>query len=440
MSDGLGRRAAERLASSGLCTMAPGMTSDEFDEVQNRFRFRFNDDHREMLSTGLPTGPSWPDWRAGDHTELIQHLGLPARGILRADRGGETVESSRIARAPRMIPIFGYAFTPEGPGRPGAAVWSIRAGRARRAADDLVQFVDLQLGRTVTASPPTPGDRLPFWDDYAENPEPIVHTLGDLPVPPFPPDRPPAPLAPARPPRDPGAHFAARGVELGPLTRHDDVLAHRGPLWTAAVAPERAAATWRAARAHYPETGLWPALFTDRTWHRIGDDGISDHTPVLAAELNGAAWLSEEYRRRVEAGPLPRGWEPWTPREADWESEWSLIHDVRRFTQLALVPTPAPWLVPGLLQWSGAVNYDVLGAEHASVLRRWAGRWGAELVALDDETAILRVGSPPTLDGDALQAAVEAYLYCPDSVDTGPDGVDALAPSLTGALWMFWWD
>lgn len=420
--------------------MTPGLTDEELDAVERRFGFRFNDHHRELLSVGLPTGPSWPDWRHDDEMVLRSHLGVPARTLMR----DTSVESSEIARAPRMIPVFGYAFTPEGPGRPDAAVWALGTGASGpmyRAADDLAQFVDLQLGRTVTVSPPV--ERLPFWDDLADGVEPGVDTpadLGDVRVPPFPPDRPPATTPAARPPRDPGDYFAARGVELGPLTRHDNVLAHRAPLWTTAVAPERAAATWETVRGHFSESGLWPVLITDRTWYRIGADGVPDDVPVLAAELNGAAWLSEEYQRRYADDPLPRGWEPWTARSAPWESEWAGVYDVARFVHLALVPTPAHWLVPGLLQWSGAVNYDVLGVEHASVLRRWAGRWGTELLALDDETAVLRVADPPTLDDGALEAAVEAYLYCPDAIDTNPDGVDALAPSLTRSLWVFWWD
>jgi hypothetical protein len=77
---------------------------------------------------------------------------------------------------------------------------------------------------------------------------------------------------------------------------------------------------------------------------------------------------------------------------------------------------------------------------HAAVLRRWSRRWGAELVALDHETATLRMASPPSFGAEALEAAAEAYLYCRDSFDTNPDGVDALAPCLIRQMWSFWWD
>lgn len=459
VSPGAGARASAALAapaSKGLCTMTAGLTEAELRAVEARFEFRFNDDHREFLAAGLPTGPSWPDWRNGDEMTLRAHLGLPARHILievqteglwrhtwgeRPARGGERNVSAKLAAAPRMVPLYGYGFTAADPS--DGAVWWIEGGQARRAANDLEDFVRLQQGQPVSVD--VPADRLPFWDDFAEDPEVVTAKLPDLPVPPFPADPVPSSAPTAQPPRDPGRAFADLGVDLPELTRHDDVLAHRAPMWTVPVVPGMGAAkSWEAVRHHFPTTGLWPVLITERMWHRVGDDGISDREPVLAAQLDGAAWLSAEYARRTAGGaPLPRGWEPWTPSRAHWIVEWSRTYDVERYDRLALIPTPAPWLVPGLLQWSGAVNYDVLGLEHASVLRRWAGRWGAELLALDDETASLRMSSPPTLDGpapDALEAAVEAYLYCPDAIDVNPDGVDALAPLLTGPVWTFWWD
>lgn len=454
---GSGAAASALLAESGLCTMTPGLTKAEFTAVERRFGFSFNADHREFLTAGLPVGPSWPYWRNGDAIELHSHLGVPARHILGkvrteglwrhtwgdrplGDDAALGVANERVARAPRMVPIFGYAFTPAAP-EDAAGVWSIEGGRARRAADDLMAFVRLQTGHAVRASPPSGGGRLAFWDDFAENPELVAPGLPNLTVPPFPADPPLREPAAVLPPRDPAGFFADHGVDLGPLTRHDDVLAHRAPMWTAPVTPGYPALeTWVSLRDLFPSTGLWPVLITERVWHRSGADGVPDREPVLGAHLDGAAWLSAEYERRTDEEPLPRGWEPWSPTSMSWKVAWSRISRVERYDRIALVPTPAHWYVPGLLQWTGALNYDVLGTAHASVLRRWSVRWGAELLALDDETADLRVTSPPSLGPEALEAAVEAYLYCPDSIDVHPDGVDALAPFMIRELWSFWWD
>ena len=74
------------------------------------------------------------------------------------------------------------------------------------------------------------------------------------------------------------------------------------------------------------------------------------------------------------------------------------------------------------------------------MLRRWFGRWGAELVGLEDESMTLRVEHPPAAGPAALQAAFEMYLYCPDSVEQGADSVDALARMTNRRLWYLWWD
>jgi hypothetical protein len=449
------------LAKSGSCTVTPGLTDDELAVIESRFGFVFNDDHRAFLAAGLPIGPSWPDWRGADEMVLRSHLGTPVRHIMGAvtndglwrsswgvqghQRHSVSVASRLLAEAPRMIPVYGYGFTPAGPGRAGAAVWSIEGGDAHRAATNLLDFARQASGQAAAVPAPDPADRLPFWDDFAEDPEPETSGLPNLTVPPFPADPPILASPVALPPRDPGAHFAAIGVELPELTRHDDLLTHGAPMWTARVSPGYPAVeSWEAVRAHFDTTGLWPLLITERTWHRIGGpdgDGVPDDQPILTAQLDGAAWLSAEYARRTKDEPMPRGWEPFTPTGMNWKVGWARHHDDdKRYDTLALIPTPAHWLVPGLLQWSGAVNYDVGARQHASILRRWTGRWGAELVALDDETAAIRMSRPPAWGAESLEAAVEAYLYCPDAIDTHPDGVDALAPYLIRPLWTFWWD
>lgn len=268
-----------------------------------------------------------------------------------------------------MVPVYGYAFTPEGPGRPGAAVWSIEGGAARRATDDLVAFVRLQTGQRVTPSEPEVPQRLSFWDDFSDDPELEEEELPNLTVPPFPADPPASEAAAVPPPRDPGARFAELGVELAQLTRHDDVLAHRAPLWTAPVVPGRPALqTWAALRDHFPTTGLWPVLITTRTWHRIGDDGVPDTVPVLTAQLDGAAWLSAEYARCTADAPLPRGWEPFTPTGVDWQVAWSRTYQVERYDHVALVPTPAQLLRTrtAALVWSGQLQRPRRGARRGA--------------------------------------------------------------------------
>lgn len=459
---GVGAAASAILAASGVCRMRPGLTDDEITTVERRLQIRFSADHRDFLAAGLPHGPSWPNWRDGDEMELRSHLGVPQRGLMQAFTRGfwppawgpqpsapaAQHEAHRlVATAPRMLPVYGYAFLVAGSEQPGTPVWSID-GAEVRLLGDLAEFIELFCARR--AAPEQPWESaaaIGFWRDLLPNAPQRGADDADHPplgVPPFPPD--PVVAAPqaVAPPPQPAEVFAAQGVLLANLTRHDGVLALGVPMWTAATEPGAAAATlWASVRTLFPQTGLWPVLITERTWSRIGeepDDPIA--ATLLSTEFDGAGWFADRYADHLADEPIPRSAaEALPPGEPpDWRSDWGHIYDGHRYTQLALVPAPAHWYVPGLLDWSGAANYDVGGADHATVLRRWSSRWAVELVALDDETMTLRVGDPPTDSSSALECAVEVYLYCPDTLDPHPDGVDVLAPSLTRRLWSFWWD
>ncbi|OHV06517.1 DUF4253 domain-containing protein [Mycobacterium talmoniae] len=456
----LGTAAAAILAASRRWPILPGLTDAELAAIESRFRIRFSADHRAFLGAGLPSGPSWPDWRAGDEMLLRQHLGLPARSLLQAvERDGfwhpgwgarplgeaaVSRASEVIATAPRLLPVYGHAFMAGDSDAPGAPVWSID-GAAVRLLGDLREFIELLC--TQRAAPEVPWESaaaVEFWRELLPNaPQPDPEYFPPLGVPPFRSDPTVSVPAPVAPPPEPAEAFAARGMNLVDVTRHDGVLLFGMPLWTASVEPgPDAAAGWESARALFPHTGLWPVLITERTWHRIGEQGVPGPVNLLSAELDGARWLARRFAAATEDEPMPRSsaGDFLRTERPDWRSDWARGYDVDRYRQLALVPAPAQWLVPGLLQWSGAVNYDVAGLEHATMLRRWFGRWATELVALDNETMTLRAGKPPVDPATALQCAVEAYLYCPDTLDPHPDGVDVLTPWLTGPLWSFWWD
>lgn len=454
----IGLAAARVLAVSGQVSIAPGLTDAEISAVEARFGFTFDDDHRAFLAAGLPTGRGWPDWR-GDDTALIFHVGWPARDLLRAVKEdgfwgvawGERPDSEYLAiheasrmlgTAPRMVPVFRQCYLPAGRGGTGSPVWLLDGADVSHTGKDLHDFVARLCGGP--AEPVKVQAPLAFWSDLlpgAEKPPPPEYPA--LGAPPFEPD--PAVEAPAavRPPADPVAAFAVHGVELAEASRHDGVLAHGGPLWTVPVTPgDEAARLWAQTRVLFPETGLWPVLITARTWHRIGGDGVED--PALwTGGLDGAAWLEREYRSYTEHNDdLPRaeGVELIGLQRTHWRQTWSEMDDTGRFDRLALVPTPASWYVPALLQWSGAVNYDITGSGHTAVLRRWAGRFDAHVAALDDESMVLRVNQPPRLPPAMRSAALEAFLYCVDSVLQGSGSIDALANRLGFDIWNFWWD
>lgn len=114
--------------------------------------------------------------------------------------------------------------------------------------------------------------------------------------------------------------------------------------------------------------------------------GAPSPAQVPAAALHGQAWLT--YRHEGLDGEPQRAPVPWRGRKTDWRGFWE--RHATEYARLVLVPAPADWCFPAALAWNGAVNVDVMGIEHATMLRRWSGRWGARLLAMDDETMYLR--------------------------------------------------
>lgn len=448
-----GAQALAILAEHGQWRIGPGLTEAELNNLESRFSLWLNDDHRDFLSAGLPLGPGWPDWRTADEVTLRMHIGRPVRELLHAvregrlwhrawgeDPGGDAalrLASAKLAEEPRVIPVYGPAFLKQGPGEPTA--WAVQDGdqgvSVTAVAADLLDLAQLLAGQPGT--PPAAAGEPPFLPVPAPAPE-----IPALQAPPFAPDPTMAPPVAVAPPRDPAAVLAAAGIFLGELQRHDDVLAHRAPMWSAPVPPGvPAVQAWRAVRAQFPDTGLWPVLLTDMAWHRIGMDGVADETPLSTAQLDGARWLEREFGERTAEYEVPRYPSGFDAGESpDWQQSFADFDSRGEYAHLALIPTPVDWLVPGLLQWSGAINSDVCGIEHAAILRRWAANYRTEVFALDDEFLVLVAHQPPRTQQAALTAALEAYLYCDDSVNTEAGSLDALARSLAQPLWVFWWD
>ncbi|WP_196814630.1 DUF4253 domain-containing protein [Nocardia sp. BMG111209] len=266
----------------------------------------------------------------------------------------------------------------------------------------------------------------------------------DLPAPPFRPDRPSATAEVPVPEGDPAQVFGALGVPLPAMRVIGRTVAGQ-PIWSGEVEPGYPAADlWTAARDWFPGTGWWPVLTEPRTFDGL-EEAVRTAGPAIGpGEWDGVRWLDRAYTAATRDGAdFPRSPRPLTSDDLDhagfgWADAWAVVGD--EFAALTLVPAPAPWLVPYLLNWWGACNYDLGGADHAAMLHRWAGHWRAELLALGLDTITLRVDAPPRTDPDALTVALEHHLYCPDSVYQGVETLDNLKPQTAAPLWQLWWD
>lgn len=166
---------------SGLA-LEPGLTEAELAAVEERFGFEFSDDHRAMLTEVLPTGPGWPDWRAGDPETLRGQVDWPIEGVLFDvvenefwhERWGErpsndhaAVQQAKayLATVPRMIPIFLHRCLPGGHGTFGSPVLSMYQTDIIYYGFDLLDYVANEVNVRDPHRPWRHPKPIPFWDD-----------------------------------------------------------------------------------------------------------------------------------------------------------------------------------------------------------------------------------------------------------------------------------
>ena len=195
----LGEEAARRLALTGQHEIGPGLTGAEFARIERDYGFEFADDHRAFLAAGLPLKTPepyerrnpWPDWRDGDPGDLRKMLDWPVEGVLfdvqyddlwhpswgqrPADMSTALSAARRhLARAPKMIPVWGHRYLPAGRGTYGYPVLSIWQTDIIIYGTDLANYITSEFFRPPsviqdwTPPPPdrTPPPMVPFWSDF----------------------------------------------------------------------------------------------------------------------------------------------------------------------------------------------------------------------------------------------------------------------------------
>src|SRR5690348_10376070 len=132
---------AEILKQQGIA-LGKGLTDSEVDRAQNKYGFRFPPDLRELLQYGLPIGPAFPNWRDEPDESIRSRLSWPLEGIEfdiaqngfwmeewgpKPDDVDTAFEIARqeVARAPRLIPIYGHRYIPDEPRLVGNPVFSV---------------------------------------------------------------------------------------------------------------------------------------------------------------------------------------------------------------------------------------------------------------------------------------------------------------------------
>jgi hypothetical protein len=192
----LGEAAMRRLRRRSSCAIEPGLTEDEFAQVEGTYGFRLADDHRAFLTAGLPvnTWPEqgepgvhrahaqpWPDWRSGAPDELRAMLERPIDGVLFdvennsywnsgwGSRPEDNAAAVRVARdglagVPRLVPVYGHRFLPAGAGTYGHPVLSVWQTDVIAYGLNLADYIEHEFGgRREFARPPQ--STAEFWRD-----------------------------------------------------------------------------------------------------------------------------------------------------------------------------------------------------------------------------------------------------------------------------------
>ncbi|WP_162213216.1 DUF4253 domain-containing protein [Nostocoides australiense] len=237
---------------------------------------------------------------------------------------------------------------------------------------------------------------------------------------------------------DPRQLYADAGLALPPPTDRGEVRPGMRVLSLVVPETESTLEVWERLRDLHPHTGYWPIVVGEGLWEstifEFGGPGSAQ--PYAAGD--GRAWFEAKYAERFgEEGPIRGQAEP-VPGTDTWDDLLGVT--LGEATEIALVPAAYGWEAPSVLGWSGAVNYDIDESEHATVLRRWSGQWGLEVVGLSLDILSARIARPATTPEERLARAMEIYLYCPDAVDQGVGSIDALAAGTCLPAIALWWD
>lgn len=214
--------------------------------------------------------------------------------------------------------------------------------------------------------------------------------------------------------------------------------------------------TWQKLRGLFEETSHWPIITdTQETLHRLSEQ----------IETSKPSFFSPEQQRDWPwVGQLPEDWKEWITRgealsfdswletreaempieedlEKDWNEKAVLPKDplVLQSTEqhILLFPVQQSWHIPALLRygnWNDCPATDV----HVAATKYWNNHFGAELIALTNDTFEFLCTRPPHTKEETLQLAKKHYFYCSD---TANDGIVEWASFVKDAhLWTFWWD
>jgi hypothetical protein len=169
------------LRENGGVSFEPGLSDRECERIEQRVGFRFPPDLRSFLQFALPVSHGFYDWRRGPEEKLREALHWPLEGMcFDIEYAGFWVKAwgpkpedlqdrfsiarERLARAPRLIPVYGHRYIPDRPHESGNPIFSVWQTDIIYYGFDLADYFSKELCVPRPAWAASAGKPIEFWD------------------------------------------------------------------------------------------------------------------------------------------------------------------------------------------------------------------------------------------------------------------------------------
>jgi hypothetical protein len=169
------------LLQVGHLPFDPGLTDEEVERVEWKFSFRFPPDLRAFLQTVMPAHIGFHDWRDGNETRLLAMLEAPLNGYLAYIEhdcfwlpewgpkpellsDARAIVTTKIAEAPKLIPIYSHRYIPEEPHESGNPVFSVYEMDIAYYGFDLDDYLRHEFNLPGRKEWPIQVRPIKFWD------------------------------------------------------------------------------------------------------------------------------------------------------------------------------------------------------------------------------------------------------------------------------------